>query len=295
MTTVASPNVHNIAVEGTFDDCQDLVKAMFADARFRKRHSLSAVNSINWARIMAQVVYYYWAAFRVGSPGGGAVRPVTFAVPTGNFGNVFAGYVAHRMGLPAARLVIGSNTNDILTRFFETSEMAAREVIPTLSPSMDIQVSSNFERLLFELMGRDGGKVAAWMQAFRADGAVRLDDPLMADAKKLFAAARLDDAGTKRVIAEVHRASGAMLDPHGAVGLHAGRACRAPGSALVALATAHPAKFPDAVKAATGQTPALPPRLADILTRKERLTVLPNDLAAVEAHIQSAVARRGAA
>jgi threonine synthase len=278
MTTVASPNVHNIAVEGTFDDCQDLVKAMFADARFRKRHSLSAVNSINWARIMAQVVYYYWAAFRVGSPGGGAVRPVTFAVPTGNFGNVFAGYVAHRMGLPAARLVIGSNTNDILTRFFETSEMAAREVIPTLSPSMDIQVSSNFERLLFELMGRDGGKVAAWMQAFRADGAVRLDD-----------------AGTKRVIAEVHRASGAMLDPHGAVGLHAGRACRAPGSALVALATAHPAKFPDAVKAATGQTPALPPRLADILTRKERLTVLPNDLAAVEAHIQSAVARRGAA
>jgi threonine synthase len=289
MTTVASRNVHNIAIEGTFDDCQDLVKAMFADAAFRKRHNLSAVNSINWARIMAQVVYYFAAALRLGAP----ERAATFAVPTGNFGNVFAGYVAHRMGLPVARFVIGSNANDILTRFFETAEMAVRAVVPTISPSMDIQVSSNFERLLFELMGRDGSAVAAWMQAFRKQGAVRLDDPAMAEARALFAAARLDDDGTRRVIAELHRAAGILIDPHSAVGLYAGRARRRPGSPLVALATAHPAKFPEAVKAATGVAPAPPPRLAGIFDRKERFTVLPNDLGAVAEHIRDAVAQVG--
>jgi threonine synthase len=290
MTTVASKNVHNIAIEGTFDDCQDLVKAMFADAEFRTRHRLSAVNSINWARIMAQIVYYFAAALRLGAP----AHAATFAVPTGNFGNVFAGYAAQRMGLPVRRLVIGSNANDILTRFFETGEMAVREVVPTLSPSMDIQVSSNFERLLFELLGRDGGAVSAWMRAFRDSGRATLDDPRMAEAKSVFAAARVDDAGTRRVIAEVHASTGVLLDPHSAVGLAAGRSQRGdPSSPLIALATAHPAKFPDAVRAATGIAPALPPRLADLSERPERCAVLPNDLNAIQEHIRDAVARVG--
>jgi threonine synthase len=282
MTTVAAANVFNIAVEGSFDDCQDLVKAMFNDARFRERWKLSAVNSINWARIMAQIPYYVWAAVQLGAP----ERAVAFAVPTGNFGNVFAAYAAHAMGLPVAQLVVGSNRNDILTRFFETGSMSVRAVEPTLSPSMDIQISSNFERLLFDLLGRDGQAVAAAMQRFRAEGRLKLDEGAWRAACRLFDGYRLDDAATKAAIAGIHGETGELLDPHSAIGVMAGRAKRRDKTLpMVALATAHPAKFPDAVEAATGIHPPLPPRLAGLLTGREQFAVLPNDLAAVESFI----------
>ncbi len=282
MTTVAAANVFNIAVEGSFDDCQDLVKAMFNDARFRERWRLSAVNSINWARIMAQIPYYVWAAVQLGAP----ERAVAFAVPTGNFGNVFAAYAARAMGLPVAQLVVGSNRNDILTRFFETGSMSVRAVEPSLSPSMDIQISSNFERLLFDLLGRDGQAVAAAMQRFRAEGRLELDEAAWRAARRLFDGYRLDDAATKAAIARIHGETGELLDPHSAIGVMAGRAKRRDKALpMVALATAHPAKFPDAVEAATGIRPPLPARLAGLLAGRERFTVLPNDLAAVKSFI----------
>ncbi len=285
MTTVEAPNIHNVAIEGTFDDCQDLVKAMFADATFRAERRLSAVNSINWARIMAQSVYYVAAAVALGAPG----RQVAFAVPTGNFGNVFAGWVARRMGVPIARLVIGSNRNDILTRFVETGEMRMRPVEPSLSPAMDIQVSSNFERLLFELWERDGARVAAAMAAFRRTGAFAGDNALIAGMRGVFDAARLDDDATLATIREVHGATGLLVDPHTAIGIHAARARRGDASVpVVAIATAHPAKFPEAVERATGLHPALPARLADLFAREERCTTLPNDLARVMDHIRNA-------
>jgi threonine synthase len=290
MTTVTAANVHNIAVEGTFDDCQNLVKAMFADRPFRDRWRLSAVNSINWARIAAQVVYYVFAALRLGAP----AQPVAFAVPTGNFGNVFAAFAARAIGLPVAKLVIGSNRNDILTRFFESGRMEVGPVHPTISPSMDIQISSNFERYLFELVDRDAAAVRETMEAFRRDGRFTIAGDRLARAREVFAAFRLDDAETRRTIADLHRATGMVVDPHTAIGVAAGRdwAATHPDVPVVAMATAHPAKFADAVAAATGSRPAMPPRLALLFERKEHCVTLPADLDAIERHIDRTLAER---
>ena len=290
MTTAGGKNVGNIAVEGTFDDCQDLVKAMFADAPFRAEMRLSAVNSINWARIAAQVPYYVAAALALGAP----EREVAFSVPTGNFGNVLAGWVARRMGLPIARLVVGSNRNDILARFLATNDMSVRDVEPSLSPSMDIQISSNFERLLFELLERDAAATTATMQEFRATGRMRVPDAAWHRARTLFHGFRLDDPGTAAEIRRLRDACGYLADPHTAIGVAAARALPAGhGVATVALATAHPAKFPDAIERAIGTRPPLPPRLADLYEREEHFTVAPNDLAAVEAGVR-AIAQRNA-
>jgi threonine synthase len=289
MTTVAAPNVHNIAVEGHFDDCQDLVKAMFADGRFRTELRLSAVNSINWARVIAQAAFYVRACVKLGGR-------VAFAVPTGNFGNVFAGWVARKTGAPIDQLIIGSNRNDILTRFLETGVMQMHDVVPTLSPAMDIQVSSNFERLLFESWNRDAARVAGAMEQFRKSGEYSVDKKTIDAIRTVFDGERLDDEGTKRVIREVHAATGKTIDPHTAVGIHAGHVKRRDKSVpLVCIATAHPAKFPDAVEAATGKRPALPPRLADLFSRPERLATLPNDVAKVKDFIRARVAVKGAA
>ncbi len=285
MTTVTSANVHNVAIEGTFDDCQDIVKALFNDQPFRDEMNLSAVNSINWARIMAQIVYYFWAGLAVG----GAQRPVSFAVPTGNFGNVFAGYGARQMGLNVEQFVVGSNANDILTRFFEANDMSVAGVVPTLSPSMDIQVSSNFERLLFDLLDRDGGALTAAMDAFRKGGKLPLDAARWEKARALFDGYRLDDEGTKLVIRQIFDETGELTDPHTAVGIAAGRSARrSAATPMIALSTAHPAKFPAAVKEATGVHPPLPSHLADLFERHERLTDLPNDVGAVRDFVRAA-------
>jgi threonine synthase len=281
MTTVLDDNVWNVAVDGTFDDCQDLVKAMFADEAFRRRMRLSAVNSINWARVMAQVVYYVTSAAALGAS---AQRPVTFVVPTGNFGNVYAGHVARRMGLPVRRLVVASNRNDILTRFFATGTLRAEPVVPTLSPSMDIQVSSNFERLLWEVLGGDGEAVTLLLARFREEGAAALDDGRLGLLREGFEAQRADDEATLAAMRAVHQRYGVLVDPHTAVGL-AGVLDRPRNGPVVVLATAHPAKFPDAVERATGIRPPLPARLADLLDRPERVEQVPNDLAAVEAFV----------
>ncbi len=278
MTTVLAPNVLNLAVDGTFDDCQDLVKALFADAALRDEAGLAAVNSINWARIAAQVPYYVAAALALGAP----EREVGFAVPTGNFGNVLAAWTARRMGLPVSRLVVGSNRNDILARFLEANDMSVRPVAPSLSPSMDIQVSSNFERLLFELLDRDPGATAAAMAGFRETGRMAVPGPAWHRARGLFHGFRLDDAGTLAEIARLYAASGYLADPHSVVGIAAARALPAGhGVPMVAVATAHPAKFPDAMEQATGVRPALPGRLADLFARPERLAEVANDVAAV--------------
>ncbi len=254
MTTVDQPNVHAVAVEGTFDDCQDLVKAMFNDAPFRERNRLSAVNSINWARVMAQTVYYVTAAETLDGP-------LTFSVPTGNFGNVLAGWIAREMGSPIDDFVIASNTNDILTRFVNDGDMTTRGVVPTLSPSMDIQVSSNFERLLFEMNGRDGGMTAEQLGRFRATGRLQVEPDQRARVHHRPVPGRRRSTTTRRSprCAATHAATGMVLDPHSR---H--RASPPPGSSptvtttVVSLATAHPAKFPDAVEAATGRRPDFP-------------------------------------
>lgn len=284
MTTVQAENVHNLAIQGTFDDCQDLVKACFNDHAFRDALQLSAINSINWARVMAQIVYYVTAALSLGAP----ERAVSFAVPTGNFGNVFAGHAARAMGLPIDRLVVGSNSNDILARFFERGEMAIGPVQPTLSPSMDIQVSSNFERLLFELLGKDGAEVARVLTDFRKEGRFTIAPELHRRVLEGFEGFRLDDAGTLQEIARCHAACGEVIDPHTAVGLAAARARRGdPAVPMVTLATAHPAKFPDAVEQAIGLRPQLPPRLADLLERPERLQVMAADEEGLKAYLRA--------
>ena len=277
MTTVDSPNVRVVAVEGTFDDCQDMVKAMFNDAPFRERMGLSAVNSINWARVMAQVVYYVTATDVLKGP-------VDFCVPTGNFGNVLSGWIAKRMGAPIDRLVVASNANDILTRFFQHNDMSTAPVVPSLSPSMDIQVSSNFERLLFEMNDRDGGATAEQLQRFRASGRLTVEPDQRAEfLEHTFLSARVDDAGTLDVMRRTFEASGMLLDPHTAVGVGAVEQLEHLGAGpIVTLGTAHPAKFPDAVERATGVRPPLPPHLADLFEREEHFKVLPNDLAAVQ-------------
>jgi threonine synthase len=279
MTTVLAPNVHNVAIGGTFDDCQDLAKACFNDLAFRDRHALTAVNSINFARVMAQIVYYFWAALKLGAP----ERPVAFTVPTGNFGNVYAGYAAKQMGLPIHHFVIGSNTNDILPRFFETGAMTMSGVVPTYSPSMDIQISSNFERLLFDLYDRDGKALADAMATFRSTGTLKVGGNALGGVRELFDAGRLDDEGTLAAIADCRKRFGETLDPHSAIGYAVAQQHRRdPSVPMVVLATAHPAKFPDAVEKATGERPRLPARLADLLDRAERVDGLPNDVDALK-------------
>ena len=286
MTTVPDANVHCVAVEGTFDDCQDLVKSLFADAGLRRRLPLSAMNSINWARVMPQVAYYAGAASSLGAPD----RAVAFAVPTGNFGNVFAGEVARRMGIPVRRLVVGTNRNDILHRWLRTGVMELADVHATTSPSMDIAVSSNVERLLWELTGRDGDAVAELLTRFREEGRVDVGAERLGAAREVFDSARFDDEEVAAVIASTHERTGQLVDPHTAIGLGAAMACPSPPDVpVVALATASPAKFPDAVAAATGVRPQLPSRLADLHERPERHETLPPDVAAVRAHVEEVV------
>jgi threonine synthase len=291
MTTVASENAHAIAIEGTFDDCQDLVKALFGDAQLRGALNLAAVNSINWARIAAQTVYYFAAAAALGA----FLRPVSFSVPTGNFGNIYAGHVARQMGLPVGHLVIGTNRNDILARYFAFGDMAVTAVEPSLSPSMDIQVSSNFERLLFELKERDGAAVRDAIARFRKTGILPRCDAEWHAARSMFSAHRIDDTQTMQIISDTYARSGVLIDPHTAVAVGAARAAPAAtkdAAPMIALACAHPAKFPDAVARATGVRPALPPALADLFERPERVVVLPNDQGAVTRYIR-AHARNG--
>jgi threonine synthase len=284
MTTVNAGNVFNIAVDGSFDDCQRLVKRLFADRRLRETHGLAAVNSINWARLAAQIVYYFHAAVRLGAP----ERAVSFSVPTGNFGDVFAGYAAHRMGLSVGRLLVATNVNDILARALNAGDYSVGSVAATATPSMDIQVSSNFERLLYDLHGGDGAGLAAAMQRFEASGALALTPDQCAEAGRTFLAHRVDEHGMMQALAWAHDRAGELIDPHTAVGLAAARARAAemPGP-IVTLATAHPAKFPDAVERASGIRPALPARLRHILERPERFDRLPADAAALTAYIDA--------
>lgn len=282
MTTVLDANVHNIALEGTFDDCQNIVKAMFNNHRFRDRVRLSGVNSINWGRIVAQIVYYFTAAVTLGSPH----RKVSFTVPTGNFGDIFAGYCAKAMGLPIDRLVIATNANDILRRTLDTGRYEMDGVAPTISPSMDIQISSNFERLLFESADRDAGAVVRMMDGLKQSGGFALPADSLSSIRRDFAAGTTSEAETAATIATTLKASGYLLDPHTAVGAHVARG-HLGATPMVTLATAHPAKFPAAVKAASGIEPALPAWLADLHSREERLSVLANDQAAVEEFISA--------
>ncbi|WP_339617153.1 threonine synthase [uncultured Gilvimarinus sp.] len=275
MTTVLEDNVHNIALDGNFDDCQNMVKASFADQSFLPEgRQLVAVNSINWARIMAQIVYYFYASLALGGP----ARPVSFSVPTGNFGDIFAGYLAKRMGLPIDQLVIATNSNDILHRAISANDLSKQQLEHTLSPSMDIMVSSNFERMLFDLYDRDGAKIAQMMEDFKT-GAMHLDPKALERARELFASHRVDDERMLEVIRDVFENTEYLLDPHTAIGVEAARVTRRRQDVpMVCLATAHPAKFPEAVQKA-GQTedPALPHHMADLFEREERYEVLPHD------------------
>lgn len=287
MTTVLSSNVYNVALGGTFDDCQDAVKALFNDHEFRDAYNLSAVNSINWARIMAQIAYYFWAAVQLGAPD----RKMQFSVPTGNFGNVFAGYCAQKMGLPIEGFVIGSNRNDILTRYFETGVMSMETVEPSLSPSMDIQVSSNFERLLSEFYDDDGSALTQALVQFRETGSVDFGKERWDAMRSLFQAARLGDEETKTAIAAYYKNTGELLDPHSVIGVDAAaKAKRSDGVVSVALATAHPAKFPAAVEDASGVYPGLPAHLSDLFEREERYHTLENDLGAIRRYIEETLA-----
>jgi threonine synthase len=281
MTTVTSPNVHAVAVEGTFDDCQDLVKAMFNDADFRAAHNLSAINSINWARVMAQVVYYVEATRRFSGP-------VDVTVPTGNFGNVLSGWIAKKMGANIRHLIVASNSNDILTRFFETHHMTVSGVHPTLSPSMDIQVSSNFERLLFEMNDRDGARTAQQLNQFRETGDLFVvDEQFDSWIAPTFRAGRCTDSQTLTTIGEFSREHDQLIDPHTAVGLFVAQQYATPDVPMITLATAHPAKFPEAVENATGVRPVLPEHLADLFDRPERTQTLPNDLRVIQNFVAS--------
>jgi threonine synthase len=287
MTTVQSANVCNIAVEGNFDDCQDLVKAMFADAPFRDEMHLSAVNSINWARIAGQIPYYFTAALALGAPD----REVAVSVPTGNFGNILAAWAAAQMGLPIARFIVGSNRNDILTRFLASNDMTVRGVAESLSPSMDIQVSSNFERLLFEFLGRDAALTARTMTDFRATGRMAIADDVWRRARQQFTGFSLDDAGTLAEISRLYHTTSYLADPHSAVGIAAARAAAPVGLPVIVAATAHPAKFPDAMERAVGFRPGLPEHLKDLYTREERYSSAANDLTEIQLLIRRFAAR----
>jgi len=294
MTSVEDDHVHALAIEGTFDDCQAIVKSMFNHHAFRDQARLSGVNSINWARIVAQVVYYFTAAVALGAPR----RKVAFTIPTGNFGDAYAGYVALCMGLPIDRLVIATNVNDILARTMATGSYDLREVVATSSPSMDIQVASNFERLLFDVYGRDGGAVRQLMASLAQSRQFALSERALSGMRAIFSADRADEEETAATIRTMLRETGHFIDPHTAVGVAvAEKENRDPSVPMVVLGTAHPAKFPDAVEAACGVRPALPQWLAGLDQRPERVTTLPVDPRAVERHILSVsrAAHEGAA
>ena len=283
MTTVLDENVHNLALDGTFDDCQNIVKAMFNNHKFRDSVRLSGVNSINWGRIVAQIVYYFTAAASLGSPH----RKISFTVPTGNFGDIFAGYCAKAMGLPIEKLIIATNANDILARTMETGRYEMDGVMPTISPSMDIQISSNFERLLFEGAERDASAVVAMMDSLKQSGGFALPETALEAIRRDFGAGTTGEAETKATMSMTHQAAGYLLDPHTAVGVNVARHQPHGTTPMVTLATAHPAKFPAAVREAVGIDPALPSWLADLHARPERLTVLANDQQAIEDFISA--------
>ena len=282
MTTVLTPNVHNIAIDGSFDDAQAMVKRMFADREVTDRFSISAVNSINWARLMAQIVYYFFAASQLGAPH----RRVAFSVPTGNFGDVFAGYVAARMGLPIERLIVATNVNDILHRALSAGDYSTGSVTPTAAPSMDIQVSSNFERLLFDLEGRDGGKTAARMAGFEQSHKMLLEPAMREAAAGIFTSHRVGADYMALAMRWAQQHAGQIIDPHSAIGLSAAQNVDLdPAVPVVTLATAHPAKFPDAVERATGVRPSLPRRVGDLFDREEKYTKLAGDYDTVKQFI----------
>jgi threonine synthase len=287
MTTILAPNVHNIAIEGSFDDAQAFVKAMFNDAEVTGQLNLAAVNSINWARLMAQVVYYFWSALRLGAPS----RQVAFSVPTGNFGDVFAGYVAARMGLPVERLIVATNVNDILHRALSRGDYSVGNVTPTMAPSMDIQVSSNFERLLFDLEGRDGSVTGARMKWFEQMGKMVLSSEIRKKAS-FFASMRADADEMASAMRLANENFGQIIDPHTAIGLHGALYSQVPSDVpVVTLATAHPAKFRDAVEQATGVRPSLPARIGNLFDREERFQTLPGTYTAVRDHVLAAAVR----
>ena len=282
MTTVRAPNVHNIAIDGSFDDAQAMVKRIFADRDVTAKHRIGAVNSINWARLMAQVVYYFAASLQLGGP----EREVAFSVPTGNFGDVFAGHVAERIGLPIKRLIVATNTNDILYRALSNGDYSTGTVTPTAAPSMDIQVSSNFERLLFDVGGRDGIALAEQMRGFEASKAMQLTNAQRDGAAALFTSMRADEDDMARAMRWACEDCAEIVDPHTAIGLHAARSVELPHDVpVVTLATAHPAKFPDAVERSTGTRPSLPARVGDLFAREEAYTELPGTYEAVRDHI----------
>ncbi len=284
MTTPEDANVHALAIDGDFDTCQALVKDMFNDFAFRDGVKLAGVNSINWARVLAQVVYFFSSAVSLGAPH----RPVSFTVPTGNFGDIFAGYIARAMGLPIEKLVVATNQNDILHRALSSGGYVTDGVKPSISPSMDIQVSSNFERVLFDAFGRDGTAVAQLMDELKASGGFQISQGALEYLREAFASGRCSEQETSATITRLARASGETLCPHTAVGVHVAEA-HLSATPMITLATAHPAKFPDAVEAATGTRPGLPERMANLFERPERVTRLPNDLAALQAHIRGAI------
>ena len=295
MTSVAADNIHTIALEGTFDDAQAIVKGMFNNHAFRDQLSLSGVNSINWARIVAQTVYYFTSAVALGGPH----RKISFSVPTGNFGDILAGYIARNMGLPVERLMIGTNANDILARTLHTGTYEVLGVQPTQSPSMDIQISSNFERLLFDAYNRDPEAVRGLMASLNQSWRFTIAEAPLRQIRNLFDAARVDEGATAAEMRRTFAETGYLLDPHTAVGVGAARIGldKDPATPMVVLGTAHPAKFPDAVKAATGVHPALPAHLADLFQRKEHFTILANDQAVIETFIRQrsrAAATQGA-
>ncbi|WP_068081296.1 threonine synthase [Polycladidibacter stylochi] len=281
MTTAKEDNIHALAVKGNFDDCQGILKDLFNNGVFREKVSLSGVNSINWARVVAQVVYYFVAGAALGAPH----REISFTVPTGNFGDIFAGYVAYKMGLPIKQLVIATNVNDILARTIETGRYETSTVIPTTAPSMDIQVSSNFERLLFEANGRNGEEVKRQMASLKQSGAFTLSQNTLDEIKKLFAAGRASEEQTKATIKQTLDDSGYLMDPHTAIAAHVAKSFTTAETPMVVLSTAHPAKFPQAVAKASGMTPGLPPHLSDLMEREEKFTVVPAELEAIEQHV----------
>ena len=283
MTTVNAANVHALAVKGNFDDCQAQVKAMFNHHGFRDRVSLSGVNSINWGRIMSQVVYYFVAAAAIGSPG----RKVSFTVPTGNFGDIFAGFVAKKMGLPIEDLIIATNQNDILARTLESGRYEVTGVTATTSPSMDIQVSSNFERLLFEALGRDSEQIKRSMSGLSQSGAFTIPTPALAAIRSDFSAGRFGEDQCRDLIKSTYEETGYLLDPHTAIAFGVARQKVKPSAPMITLSTAHPAKFPDAIEAAIGTKPALPGWQGDLMERKEQFKIIDNDLEAIEKHIES--------
>ena len=284
MTTAEDANVACVSVEGTFDDCQALVKSLFADQPFREAVDLSGVNSINWARVAAQAVYYFTSAVTLGAPH----RPIGFCIPTGNFGDAFAGYVAMKMGLPIERMVVATNSNDIVARAFQTGRYERGQVMATQSPAMDIQVASNFERLYFEAVGRDAADTRRAFEGFGQGGAVDLPSQAFAELRKLFTGEAVDEPQTAETMGTTLTETGELIDPHTAVAMTAAkRAGGGSGAApLVVLSTAHPAKFPEAVEAATGQAPAIHPRSKDLYLRPERIDRLPADVGAVKAYVR---------